>query len=222
MTVDGGSILAVTVFLPEDDVAYYKWLTDHQYSGYVLAWDKPSYNRLHFSWCKSISGPPSESRKRVTAISRKACSSDLGALWEWALSNPDSIKTEVVSCKHCRPPNFQGASHFELSFQEQVTESLAEPAANRRKRLKAAPSFPEKKLVLSSVFVRNSDVVAEVLIRANGKCERCKCLAPFVRRTNGTPYLEVHHSVPLADGGEDTVDNAVALCPNCHRQLHHG
>jgi 5-methylcytosine-specific restriction protein A len=28
--------------------------------------------------------------------------------------------------------------------------------------------------------------------------------------------------VMLAEGGEDTVENALALCPNCHRRLHFG
>jgi hypothetical protein len=28
--------------------------------------------------------------------------------------------------------------------------------------------------------------------------------------------------VPLARGGEDTVENAVAVCPNCHREAHFG
>ena len=37
----------------------------------------------------------------------------------------------------------------------------------------------------------------------------------------GTPYLEVHHVKTLAEGGADTIDNAVALCPTCHRALHH-
>jgi 5-methylcytosine-specific restriction protein A len=32
----------------------------------------------------------------------------------------------------------------------------------------------------------------------------------------------VHHRVRLADGGDDTTDNAVALCPNCHRKAHYG
>jgi 5-methylcytosine-specific restriction protein A len=32
----------------------------------------------------------------------------------------------------------------------------------------------------------------------------------------------VHHLIRLADGGDDTVDNAVAACPNCHRQRHFG
>lgn len=72
------------------------------------------------------------------------------------------------------------------------------------------------------VYQRNPDVVAEVLLRASGFCEHCLSKAPFLRRTDGTPYLEVHHLIPLADGGEDTIDNAIALCPNCHRSQHFG
>lgn len=26
----------------------------------------------------------------------------------------------------------------------------------------------------------------------------------------------------LSDGGSDTTNNAVAICPNCHRELHYG
>jgi 5-methylcytosine-specific restriction endonuclease McrA len=31
-----------------------------------------------------------------------------------------------------------------------------------------------------------------------------------------------HHVKQLAHGGEDTVENAIAVCPNCHRKAHHG
>ncbi|WP_085974995.1 HNH endonuclease [Escherichia coli] len=82
--------------------------------------------------------------------------------------------------------------------------------------------MPVAKQVLSTVFVRNPDVVAEVLHRAKGFCEKCYNPAPFQRAKDGTPYLEVHHIQPLAKGGEDTVKNAIALCPNCHRQQHYG
>ncbi len=40
-------------------------------------------------------------------------------------------------------------------------------------------------------------------------------------REDGSP-LEVHHVIRLADGGSDTINNSVALCPNCHRELHFG
>jgi len=45
--------------------------------------------------------------------------------------------------------------------------------------------------------------------------------APF-KKTDGDPYLEVHHIKQLAKGGPDTAMNAVALCPNCHKEAHYG
>ncbi|OJJ11534.1 hypothetical protein BKI51_07265 [Alphaproteobacteria bacterium AO1-B] len=73
----------------------------------------------------------------------------------------------------------------------------------------------------ASRFIRDPNVIAWVLAQAKGTCERCQTPAPFLR-DNGEPFLEVHHVKPLAEGGPDTTDNAVALCPNCHRHLHHG
>lgn len=70
-----------------------------------------------------------------------------------------------------------------------------------------------------SAFVRAAAVKDAVLERAAGKCECCGEAAPFMR-ADGSPYLEVHHVVPLSQGGEDGTGNAVALCPNCHRKLH--
>lgn len=34
------------------------------------------------------------------------------------------------------------------------------------------------------------------------------------------PYLECHHIIWLSQNGADTLDNIVALCPNCHRKMH--
>jgi 5-methylcytosine-specific restriction protein A len=70
-------------------------------------------------------------------------------------------------------------------------------------------------------FLRDPLVKAWVLKQAKGKCESCEKTAPF-NGSNGRPYLEVHHVLQLADNGSDTVSNAVALCPNCHRELHYG
>lgn len=115
----------------------------------------------------------------------------------------------------------QSYQDAEKQFQNEVARALNEQAEIRRERLKSAKAIPNKKERVAIVFDRNSDVVAEVLLRANGHCEHCKSPAPFVRRTNNSPYLEVHHIKTLADGGEDTVENAIALCPNCHRRVHY-
>jgi 5-methylcytosine-specific restriction endonuclease McrA len=69
-------------------------------------------------------------------------------------------------------------------------------------------------------FIRSAEVSAWIQMKASGRCELCEKPAPFVR-SNGIPYLEVHHVMPLAGGGPDTTANAVALCPTCHRMAHH-
>jgi 5-methylcytosine-specific restriction protein A len=40
--------------------------------------------------------------------------------------------------------------------------------------------------------------------------------------TDGRIYLETHHVVPLSEKGVDHEWNVVALCPNDHREAHHG
>jgi 5-methylcytosine-specific restriction protein A len=113
-------------------------------------------------------------------------------------------------------------SHL-AAFEEQIQASLVDSSDARKARLAARAHLKPKRIVLTStMFVRSSDVVAEALHRAAGVCEVCVKPAPFTRRSNGTPYLEVHHKIRLADGGLDILENAVALCPNCHRASHYG
>jgi predicted Mrr-cat superfamily restriction endonuclease len=111
---------------------------------------------------------------------------------------------------------------FNEDFDQALMRSLADSSEARLVRLRNASKSPEKRLVARYEFIRNTDVVAETLVRANGRCGKCGNSAPFKRLSDGTPYLEVHHNVPLACGGEDSLDNAIALCPNCHRYMHYG
>ena len=111
---------------------------------------------------------------------------------------------------------------FAKDFEAKVAQSQNTTSQARQKRLSTASKIPERVSVVSTAFRRNPDVVAEVLARAKGCCEECNLSAPFLRAKDSTPYLEIHHKVTLADGGEDTVENALALCPNCHRRLHCG
>ena len=80
---------------------------------------------------------------------------------------------------------------------------------------------PGQKIVETTQYERDPAVRADVLKRAKGVCELCDNDAPF-KKSNGNPFLEVHHAVPLGKGGPDTIENAFALCPNCHREAHYG
>lgn len=73
--------------------------------------------------------------------------------------------------------------------------------------------------VLSKKYERNENVTEYALRRANGFCQLCGNPAPFTKK-DGNPYLEVHHIQWLSEGGKDTIENTVALCPNCHRKMH--
>lgn len=79
---------------------------------------------------------------------------------------------------------------------------------------------PERRNVSGAAFVRNYFVRTNVLIRAQGKCEWCNQMG-FIM-ADGKIYLETHHVVPLSENGLDTESNVAALCPNHHREAHHG
>ena len=110
---------------------------------------------------------------------------------------------------------------YYVMLEKEIEQAIANKE-DRRRRLRGARKIPQTFNVQAMVYRRNPDVIAEVLDRANGNCEECDSAAPFLRARNGLPYLEVHHRRPLSQGGEDTVENAIALCPNCHRRFHYG
>ena len=106
--------------------------------------------------------------------------------------------------------------------EQKIAESLQKSEAERQNRLAVAPIYPLSEQVQRTEYRRNPDVVASVLFRAAGRCELCGANAPFFRISDGSPYLEIHHILSLAEGGEDTIRNAVSLCPNCHKEVHYG
>lgn len=76
---------------------------------------------------------------------------------------------------------------------------------------------------LEGTYIRYSHdpkVISWALKYAQGICEACDSAAPFVDQDD-QPFLEVHHLLPLSQSGPDNTDNALAVCPNCHRKLHY-
>ena len=47
-------------------------------------------------------------------------------------------------------------------------------------------------------------------------------MVPLFHTPTGEPFLEVHHIRRLSDGGPDDPLSLAGVCPNCHRQAHHG
>lgn len=102
---------------------------------------------------------------------------------------------------------------FEISVRDNISKNdLPEPAGNQT---------PKTSTTSVTQYERDARVKAWILKKAEGICECCNQQAPF-NGPDGRPYLEVHHVRKLAEKGADSTENAVAVCPNCHRELHYG
>jgi 5-methylcytosine-specific restriction protein A len=86
-------------------------------------------------------------------------------------------------------------------------------------KAKQAVKAPGSRQTIVKQYQRNEYVAEETKRRANGICQLCLLPAPFINK-NKKPYLEVHHIVWLVREGNDSLENTVALCPNCHRKMH--
>lgn len=151
--------------------------------------------------------------KKLASI--KLVMSHRGTLLDMAKQDFYSIVKELE--------NINNTNNYYDRLQKEVEAARRDSVEERRTRLRNRKHAEPDKIEMNlTILKRNPDVIAEVLERANGICENCGKPAPFYRASDGSPYLEIHHHFRLADGGEDTVENAIAVCPNCHRELHYG
>lgn len=107
------------------------------------------------------------------------------------------------------------------NLEKDLTEKEIVRMSNQQLARRSAISKVDKspKTTESTVYYRDPYLKEIVKRIAEGKCQYCSNEAPFIDK-NGEPYLEEHHVKRLADGGTDTIDNVVAICPNCHRRMH--
>lgn len=87
------------------------------------------------------------------------------------------------------------------------------------KKAKKTRTKAGERVVTSLQYERDQYVAEYTKARAEGVCDLCEKQAPFMTK-DGSAYLESHHIQWLSRGGEDSLNNTVALCPNCHRRMH--
>ena len=115
---------------------------------------------------------------------------------------------------------------FDESVPVPDTYAVQEPSSILAARASAlaacrATTGVEGRQALVNYYQRSQAVRRYALLRAKGSCEACSEPAPFQSK-QGEPYLEVHHTMRLSDGGIDHPRNVAALCPTCHREIHCG
>ena len=195
----------------KDEDGFDEWVKSHSF-GIVINSSpgrlNPSYVIAHRPTCQSI-----QRHAGATTVYSKHCFDSASEAIEY-LRSKDFPKPSF-GCLSCKVSALEPTSD-PRQLAESVEKLLAKgfisaPLGNRKPLHVAASS--------STLVQRDPAVVAWVLIQANGKCELCATEAPFLT-SKDRPYLEVHHVRTLASHGPDTIDNTVALCPNCHRSMH--
>lgn len=51
---------------------------------------------------------------------------------------------------------------------------------------------------------------------------QCQFCSTTIQKANGDYYIEACHIKPKAEGGKDSFDNILILCPNCHKLFDFG
>lgn len=59
---------------------------------------------------------------------------------------------------------------------------------------------------------KEADKLKKGIIAEKGKCEICGF--------SYKPVLQIHHILPISKYGDNSPDNIMCLCPNCHKTLH--
>ena len=101
---------------------------------------------------------------------------------------------------------------------QELTQLLAKYAAQRN----AGVPRPSARVLSARAYERDPLVIAIGRKRADHRCEIEGCKHPSFETAQGLRYTEVHHIIPLADGGDDIIENVACLCAAHHREVHLG
>lgn len=71
-----------------------------------------------------------------------------------------------------------------------------------------------KQEISLSKHKRSQNLKAMLIDLRGPKCEKCPC--------DIIGILHCHHILEVSNGGDDTPENLMLLCPNCHYTEHHG
>jgi 5-methylcytosine-specific restriction endonuclease McrA len=143
-----------------------------------------------------------------------------------SVKNIERIEEQKDSFEDTTTDTSEEASSSEGETGNPQNNSESQTLSSLRKEAQedAIEEVPEETVAseyLSSEYTRSEKVKKYAKARAGGICEGCSEPAPFTSKT-GSPYLHAHHVHELSEGGSDTPETVIALCPNCHYRVHHG
>jgi|GEM_PF-836321 len=77
----------------------------------------------------------------------------------------------------------------------------------------------EKVTVNGKTYKRHNYLMVQIKKYRDYKCQFC---STTILKATGGYYIEACHIKPKAEGGKDSIDNILVLCPNCHKLFDYG
>ena len=111
---------------------------------------------------------------------------------------------EIVPRKPKRPCSYPGCPNL---TEGRYCEEHAKLEAKRYEKYDRDPAVKRR-------YGRAWKRIRDSYVKEHPFCELCLKEGKFV------PTEEVHHKVPLSEGGTHARDNLLALCKSCHARIH--
>ncbi len=119
--------------------------------------------------------------------------------------------------------SYQRALQLNRIAQDFVNKDITEDELFRKRAELGLPNDGSIDAILNA----NPNVKELRKVMSNYSCEINHAHPTFIAKSNGQRFVEGHHLIPFHKRNEfrvniDVVENIVALCPVCHRQIHLG
>jgi hypothetical protein len=149
---------------------------------------------------RNVLGGPRDEGRTSYQIALSVCS-ECGQAWQQASGELVPVGPQVVAMAACDGQYLgQGA----------VAKESAHVGARARQPVDSDARTPG---------ARAKQSVRPVIRRAVLRRDQHRCVVPGCRNSR---FLEIHHVVPRAEGGENDADNLITLCGAHHRAAHRG
>ncbi|WP_286950287.1 HNH endonuclease [Exiguobacterium sp. UBA4551] len=137
-----------------------------------------------------------------------------------------SLANDVVS--KISIADFSKEEEVDNVFQMQLERAIQSKDEKIKNEIEYKPK-PQKELstIKSKLFNRNKEIALRSLALAEYQCEVDKNHLTFISKVSKRNYVEAHHLIPISVSKDfsfslDVEANIIALCPTCHKKIHHG
>ena len=105
----------------------------------------------------------------------------------------------------------------EIEQSEVINLFKEKSKSDLKSELDNLPEFEtEEVFVIQKKYKRDNRAIALIKLLRNNECQIC---GKYIRKKDGTKYIEASHIKAKSDKGNETLENILLLCPNHHKEF---